>query len=233
MVVKFLRGDRFELERRVVGLLVDVFDRVIKEKGRVVFAIPGGRSVTGIFELLKKEDMIDWSKVHVFLVDERLTDIYSEDSNFRQANELFLHDLIVIKRLPEENVHPFIHTPSHEDEGLGDYEVELREFGDFFDVVLLGVGEDGHVGALYPKSSVLDAGEFFIKMHDSPKPPKDRMSSGKHLLERSNTVFVFFFGEGKKQAYLDFLNPDLKDYDVPVKIVKKAKNTFVVTDIIL
>ena len=79
-------------------------DKIKEINGDVVLAIPGGRSVAGIFRELLKMDL-DWKRIHLFMVDERMVQLEHEDSNFRLAKESFIDKLA--GKLPEENLHPF------------------------------------------------------------------------------------------------------------------------------
>ncbi|MDK1031047.1 MAG: 6-phosphogluconolactonase, partial [Planctomycetia bacterium] len=173
------------LQRAAAELITDSIVGLLAEKELVVLAVPGGRSVSGIFALFRAQD-IPWRKVHIFMVDERLVPLSDDRSNFKLAREGFTDALVAEGKLPQENVHPFVFDGSKEDSGLAGYEEELRDLGGACDIVLLSSGEDGHIGALYPNHhSFRDESEFYVAMHDSPKPPPDRMTMSRKLLLRA------------------------------------------------
>ena len=67
-------------------------------------------------------------------------------------------------------------------------------------------------------------------MDDSPKPPKDRMSSSRALLLKSIAAVLLFYGDSKKSAFDDFLDSNIDDTECPAKIVTKINNSFILTD---
>lgn len=195
--------------------------KILENKDKVIVAIPGGRSIVAFFKESAHLN-INWSKVHFFMVDERRVALDHVDSNFGQAKKLFLNDLV-----PEENLHPYDYTQE-----IKKYENELEQHGGKFDIVILGVGEDGHTAGLYPNHHTIKNEEnYFIVFDDSPKPPPLRMSASKKLIERSNIAFLFFIGEAKKEAYKNFLDENVDSISCPAKIGLAANKTFVITDI--
>ncbi len=208
-----ITGQREKLEQYASHLITDSINKYLEEQDSVVLAVPGGTSVSGVFENLKEED-IPWQKVHIFMVDERKVPIADDKSNFKLAKECFVDDIDI----PDKNVHPF-----RIEKGIDSYKKELKQQGGTYDVVLLSSGEDCHVGALYPNHSVLDNSEYFIEMDDSPKPPKDRMSMSRELLLKAKTCIVLFFGEHKKDAFEKFTNPYVSTEVCPAKLVKNSE----------
>ncbi len=135
-------------------------EQAISAHGRFSVALAGGSTPRRIYEILAGDEGpgrgIDWSKVHVFFGDERTVPPDHADSNFRMANDALLTRVVI----PIENVHRMI--------GEGDavanarlYEDELRSFyGDdadwpAFDLVMLGMGDDGHTASLFPSTDAL------------------------------------------------------------------------------
>lgn len=227
---EIVNKDRKELDEKGANIIADSVNKLAKSQEYVVLAVPGGRSVSGIFTRLKEKD-IPWNKVHIFMVDERLVPIDHEESNFKLAKESFVADLIKQGKLPEQNIHPFIMDKEKETYGIGEYADELKQYGARYDIVLLSSGEDGHVGALYPNHSIKDDAEFYIVMHDSPKLPKDRMTMSRQLLLKSKVAIILFFGEAKKQAYNKFKDESVSVIECPAKIVNKIPESYILTDI--
>ena len=173
--MKEIMIEKEKIGKKVADILAEAISKTIRNKDQVVVAFPGGRSVAAVFDVLKEKE-IDWNNVHLFMVDERMVKLDNEDCNFKLLKE----ELIGHINIPEENVHPFM-----VEEGIKAYEEELKKVGGKFDIVLLSSGEDGHIAGLYPKHhSIKDESDYFITMDDSPKPPKDRMSSSRKLIEK-------------------------------------------------
>ncbi|MFH1848716.1 MAG: 6-phosphogluconolactonase [archaeon] len=210
-----LRGTRGELERKAARII----ERTVADIGNgVVLGLCGGRSVPGVFSELAKRD-IDWGRVQIFMVDERMVPVDDAESNFGLVKGLI--DRI---KIPAENVHPF-----RAEQGIAGYEEELKLHGGRYDVVLLSSGEDGHIGALYPEHhSIEDESEFFIEMDDSPKPPPRRMSMSRKLLLKADTGILLFFG--KADAYGKFVAAE--DFrKCPAALVKSLPRPYVLADV--
>ena len=219
-----------ELSKAAVGILAEKINVLLKTQKYVILGISGGRSVKMIFELLKDEKRINWKKVHIFMADERWVPISHEDSNYRLAKETFIDYLIDKKKLPKKNTHPFL-IHENDELSMGQYEGELKALSDEYDIAIFGAGEDGHVASLYPAhSSLNDDYDYFIKVEDSPKPPKKRLSMSRKMILKTKTAFVLFTGEGKKHAYYYFKrNEDFRS--CPAKLVKFVKDAYVFTDL--
>ena len=229
MISTICRSGLDDLGREGVRVFLGFVESVLKQKDVVVLAIPGGRSVGCIWSLLADEKAVPWSKIHVFMVDERIVAPNHEDGNYRLAFEKFLKVLIESGRLPAENVHPFIPKDS-EDKGSGEYYGEMKKIGDP-DVLILGAGEDGHVGALYPNHhSIKNDSEGYFFMKDSPKKPSERMTMTRNTMLKAQAAILLFVGEGKKDAYADFLKGD-EVLGCPARLVKKISSACVLTDL--
>jgi 6-phosphogluconolactonase len=203
-------------------------NRVLAERQYAVFAMCGGRSVQGICSHLLKRS-IDWSRVHIFLVDERLVKPTDKDANCRLIRESF-QPLFDKGIMSGANLHSF--DGSAPDRNLPLYERSLRMLGGRYDLLLLSCGEDGHIGALYPHHhSIRDNADYFFTMTDSPKPPAGRMTSSRRLILRSGSAVLVFMGEGKKKALRNFLDIRQGFYSCPAKLVQDIPDSTIVTNI--
>ncbi len=220
------KKEKYEIYQTAADIIEKELVDLAVEKDDIVLALPGGRSMPGIYEELIKRD-IPWEKVHIFMVDDRMVPIDHEHSNFRLANESLIKKI----GIPKTNVHPFV-VGDDEEDSLALYEKELKSLGGAFDLVVLSSGEDGHIAALYPNHhSISDEEGLFIGMHDSPKMPKDRMSSSTSLLTKSGICLLLFSGQQKKEAFERFMDPDIEFSDCPAKLAKIIEKSYVLTDI--
>ena len=216
-----------ELSTKAAALLIQKIKKVIAQKGTCVLAIPGGQSIAGIFTLLKSEKNISWNKVHLFWIDERMVPLTDKDSNYRLAKELFLDELIQKKKISQENIHPFDFK-----KGIAVYEQELKKYGGVYDICLFGVGEDGHIAALFPHHhSLTDQSPYFLTMKDSPKSPPQRMTTSVSLLRQAETGIVLFCGKVKQQAFEKFKDKSTSIEDCPAKLVCEMKERYVSSDL--
>ena len=222
MKVLYEQENLYEYTAEAIGQLISKF---LSMKEEIVLGLPGGRSILPILNYLSKHP-VDWEKIHVFVVDERLVPINDPESNFGLINS-GLSDII-----PKENFHPFIIENQNERNSLKKYEDEIKKFDGFYDILVVSIGEDGHIGSLYPNHpSIKDDSDFYIIVEDSPKPPSRRMSISSKMVTRSKACVVIISGNQKKDALTKFLDSDSNYASCPAKLVLKIPELFVFTDI--
>jgi 6-phosphogluconolactonase len=205
---------------------------VLAVKRQAILAVPGGRSAAAVFRAMLREEL-DWRRVHLFVVDERLVPVDHPDINFKLLQEHLVAPLGQAGRFDPGNAHPFVFDPASGDRGAARYERELAGLGFRFDVVLLSSGEDGHVGALYPRHhSVVDRHHGFIVMDDSPKPPPGRMTSSLSLMQTASAAVLIFAGAAKREAYGKFSDVTCPVADCPAKLVLAIGDAAVFTDLL-
>jgi 6-phosphogluconolactonase len=153
-------------------------------------------------------DAVDWSAVHLWWGDERFLPDGDPDRNATQAREALVDSLLADSGLPETHVHAVpapgavvdgatIHTP---EESAAAYAAELARHGDpvpAFDVLLLGMGPDGHVASLFPGHEALGADGVTVGVHGSPKPPPERVSLTFDAIRAAREAWVVAAGSEK------------------------------------
>ena len=214
-------GPEVVVEATEAALAADVAARVVatlahaqRERGTASLVVTAGTVLERVFSMLAAEPAataVDWSKVDVFWGDERFVPAGSEDRNDLQVERLLLD------RLPIEAAR--VHRMPGSDGPDGDdvdaaarrYAALLADIADprhrydadvpAFDVVLLGVGQDGHCCSLFPEHpGVYEDGLTVIGVHGSPKPPPTRISLTFRALEAAEEVWAVVAGEGKAAA---------------------------------
>jgi 6-phosphogluconolactonase len=229
--MKLYYQDKKVIAKHSIYIIIRTIKEMLKKKDKVVLGIPGGRSVKELFHYFKLAKNMPWEKIHIFWVDDRLVTHNSKDSNYKLANDSFISILIKQKKISKSNIHSFNLNTKAKDKGVKTYTKELKEFGGF-DIVIFGVGEDGHVGALYPEHhSVKNITKQFITMDDSPKPPPERMTGSRKLFLQANTAIVLFIDEDKRDALKRYQNNKLSINQCPVKLINKIKNHYVLTNL--
>jgi 6-phosphogluconolactonase len=230
MVTVIRDTDQDELLKRAAQALCGELRGVLAERGRAVLAVPGGRSVARIFGAMRQE-RLDWSRVHVFLVDERLVPADHPDSNFGLLREHLVDPLAREGRVPPR-VHPFPVDAPDPERAAREYGLALADLGSRFDVVLLSSGEDGHVASLFPDHhSVMDARHGFLVMDDAPKPPPGRMSASASLVRACGVGVLLFAGRSKAAAFARFSDPSASVSSCPAKLVLRMETHYVFTDL--
>jgi 6-phosphogluconolactonase len=174
---------------------------------------------------LSEGSEVDWSHVVVWWGDERFVEPASDDRNERLAREAFL-DLVDVD---PAKIHPMPSTETADDvvAGAAAYAEELRTYGaGEFDVVMLGVGPDGHVASLFPGFPQLDVhDQVAVPVTDSPKPPPERISLTFDALNRAKSVWFIVSGDEKAPAVSRALADDADLHDTPAAGVKGSEET--------
>lgn len=176
----------------------------IQERGQATWVLAGGSSPIAAYQQLVAEyaDVLDWSKVTVLIGDERSVPMDDPDSNWGQIDAVLFDKgstASMVQLRPEVELLA--------EEAAQRYEAALRnlpvdEAGvPYFDLVWLGVGEDGHTLSLFPgHSDFIPTERLVIPVHNSPKPPATRITLTLKALEATSRAIIFAVGANKKAA---------------------------------
>jgi 6-phosphogluconolactonase len=225
------------------GALAQVARRIFKvcstksAQEPLVLGLCGGRSVVGLLSALERESVHQpkelLGRIQFFMVDERLVPITDDQSNFGGLKKLLFDSLVERNVISENQLHPFNPNTDLPDFGCGAYLNQLRSHGGKFTVVVVGVGEDGHIAGLFPRHpSLQETRESFVHFDDSPKPPPNRMSASPSLITGAALSVVLALGEGKRGAWEAFCAPEVSVADCPAKLATTAQSCVVVTDLV-
>ena len=185
----------------------------LAEKNRVTLCLTGGSTPVPAYRRLGQAADVDWGRVHVFWGDERSVPPEHSESNYRMAAETLLGPAGV----PETNVHKMPGTcPSPE--GAAVYEQALEQFfGDdlWFDVLHLGMGDDGHTASLFPGTAALDEAERRVTVGHAPPSAavRDRLTLTFPTLRQAGLCLIAAAGADKRDAFSAVL--DAYDGDGP------------------
>ena len=175
--------------------------RQLADKNRVTLCLTGGSTPIPAYERLARAEDVDWGRVHVFWGDERSVPPEHEASNYAMAKRTLLDPAGV----PDSNVHrmPGECPP---DEGSRVYEQALAQFfgGDlWFDVLHLGMGDDGHTASLFPGTDALAVADRRVTVGRAPASAdvRDRLTLTFPALAQAGLCLVAVAGEGKREAF--------------------------------
>lgn len=173
---------------------------------------------------LAPESPVDWTRVDFWWGDERFVDAGSSDRNALQARRAFLDEIGVpagrIHEIPSSSEEPTA------EESAAAYSRAIREHGaGFFEVLMLGIGHDGHVASLFPGHPALDATDAIaVAVHDAPKPPPDRVTLTYEAMDRARAVWFLASGQEKADAVAAALREgDL--HEIPARGVRGTEET--------
>lgn len=172
------------------------------------------------------DSAVDWSRVVFWWGDERFVASDSPDRNAGQAREAFLDHVPV----DPAHVHevPASDQVATAEEAAELYSAALREHGaGFFEVLLLGIGPDGHCASLFPGHEGLRARDAIaVAVHDSPKPPPDRVTLTFEAMERCRSVWFVASGAGKAEAVARALADEGTIEETPARGVRGDETTW-------
>ena len=179
---------------------VEILQLAIESKGSASWVLAGGTSPLLAYKKLIKDfsDALDWSKVIVLVGDERMVPLNHKDSNYGAILSLFdkSPELSKVKRIvPDTSLD--VATAAHDFENKIAVENIIE-----FDLVWIGVGEDGHTLSLFPGNSALiePTDDWVVPVYDSPKPPSERISLSLKALENVDELVIFAVGASKQDA---------------------------------
>ena len=220
-----IQGSAKKMAEKAASILYDTTIRLLREKKKVVIAVPGGRSVAGVYEKFR-HCALPWDRVHIFLLDERLVAADHPDSNYKLIREY------MVNKAGSVLIHPFMYDVKHPMQSIIDYKEELNRCGGRLDIVLASSGEDGHIGSLFPNHPSLKKNQdgFFL-LDDSPKPPAERMAASFELIRQADTGIVLFFGNSKREALRRFQNTQLSYKECPARIMIQLPHYYLLTDL--
>lgn len=201
----------------------------IEERGRFSVGLAGGTTPRRMYELLTQpvyRDRVDWNNVHVFWSDERYVPPDDPESNFRLARAALL-DYVAI---PAANIYLTPTVGSTPEAAAQAYQATLTAFfgnAPRFDLILLGMGPDGHTASLFPgKPEVTASGDaFVIAVHDAPKPPPTRLSFTLRLINAAAHVMFLVAGSDKAATLHDVLAGSVDPLRLPVQGVRPSNGT--------
>lgn len=190
-----------DLSQDAARLFVEQATRSIDERGRFLVALNGGGTPQRLFQLLATDfrERVDWDRTHIFWGDERIVPTSDPENSYAQARDLFLRHVSI----PEVNVHR-VKTELGPEEAAKDYADTLKEFAgsslEFirFDLVYLGMGEDGHTASLFPGSPIDVTEPVLPVTGDYQGRPAQRVTLTPLVINSAH--LVAFMATGEKKA---------------------------------
>lgn len=182
------------LTQAAVDAIAQSAAEAIATRGRFLIALSGGKTPGTVFQMLRQVHT-DWSKWHIYFSDERCLPPDDEERNSLMAARALLDHVPI----PPEQIH-YMPAELGAVEGAAAYSATLEGVGTF-DLVQLGIGEDGHTASLFPGHSwEHNPPTPAISVKHSPKPPSDRISLSASRLSDTRRVLFLVTGASKQHA---------------------------------
>ncbi len=218
-------SDAEEVARTVAERFAELARASVAERGVFSVALAGGTTPKRVYELLAGEELrgqVPWEGVHVFFGDERAVPPDHADSNYRMAHEALLSRV----EIPAQNIHRM--------RGEGDaaanaslYEDELRAFfGDVewprLDLVMLGMGDDGHTASLFPGTDALREVRAWAVANWVEKLDTWRVTLTAPAINHARHVFFVVTGAGKAARLAEVLKGERDPTRLPSQLIEPA-----------
>lgn len=201
--------------------ITEEIEHRLKHHDRFTWVVTGGNSPKQLYELLGKapyRDRIDWSKLHIFWGDERAVPFADERNNARMTYEHLLNHVPV---LPSQ-VH-VMRTDINPDASAKAYEAILQEYfppaGASFDLVLNGMGDDGHTLSLFPHTPVIHETKAWVTSFWLEAQQMHRITLTAPVVNRARRVVFLTFGAGKAKAFYEVLKGERNVDQYPSQVI--------------
>lgn len=192
--------DKASLVARAQTIVVDKIKSAIASRGQCTIALAGGSTPKPLYEALAQENL-PWDKIHIFWGDERYVAPSDPQSNQLMARQAWLDKI----EISESNIHPVPTEAQNPEIDAANYEavvrkifaVDLQTFPSF-DIILLGMGDDGHTASLFPHTPVLNETTKAIAVGNKDGQP--RITFTVPLLNQARCVLFLVAGKNKQTA---------------------------------
>ena len=181
-----------DINQAALQAILDAAASAIKNHGSFSIVLAGGGTPKSIYALLAKQKA-DWANWHVYINDDRCLPIDHDERNSKMVEDVWLSHVSI----PQNQFHA-IPSELGPVEGAKAYAKTLVNVGTF-DLVLFGLGEDGHTASLFPGHAVDNSADV-VAVFDSPKPPAMRVTMSQNRLNNTKKAIFLVTGKGKQDA---------------------------------
>lgn len=218
-------ADLDELSRAAAEAATATIASAVERAGRCSLVLSGGSTPRAFYGMLASDfrDRIPWEHVHLFWGDERFVPASDPNSNYRMAREALLDHI----SCPPSHIHPMpTHLPSAE-AAAREYEATLKDLlgggRPDFDLVLLGLGEDGHTASLFPRSPALDESTRWVVATRAPVEPRVRLTLTLPAITGAAGISVLVSGSRKSTALRHVLSDDVDPTLYPAAGIRRTR----------
>ncbi|WP_448380368.1 6-phosphogluconolactonase [Gloeomargarita sp.] len=212
-----------DMEALTAQALLLVHKRVlaaIEQQGRATLVLAGGNTPRRLYQQIATQSW-PWQHIHIFWGDERFVPHDHPESNYRMARETWLDHVPI----PAGNLHPMPTVPLTPEAAAAAYEQELQAFfglqpGEFpvFDVILLGMGEDGHTASLFPHTAALQVCDRIVTVGQKGEEP--RLTLTIPTLNCGRCVVFLVAGANKAPAYSQVMTGPANGERFPAALIR-------------
>ena len=211
-----------EINIAAADLFIAAAQKAIAEKDKFTVVLTGGSSPAGVYKLLASDDYknkIDWSKVFIFWGDERWVPLNADLSNAKMSYTALLSHVPI----PAENIFEMYKDGVTPEDYAVTYEQSIRTvLGDEgkFDLILLGMGDDGHTASLFPGQAVLEEQNKWVDAYYLEPQKMFRITLTAPLINKAEKIIVIAFGEKKAPALKEVTTGEYNPKTYPMQLIK-------------
>ncbi len=217
-----------QLEEYAIRKWGDIAEDAIKQRGIFTMALSGGSTPVKLYRDLAGADL-KWDRTHIFIVDERFVPFDHSDSNFRMIHETLLSNIDI----PKSGIHPVLTEEINPDESAISYEREMCSFFSLssgsipvFDLILLGVGDDGHTASLFPGSAALkENNRLALSVVPPVRSMHERITITFPVINSARNIIIQITGSNKAVVVKDILENE--NSHLPAASVKPGKGELI------
>ena len=213
-------ADKPALIERSQKIILARLNQALESRDRFTIALSGGSTPKPLYEALAKESL-PWSKIHIFWGDERYVAADHQDSNQLMARQAWLDKIDI----PASNIHPMNTGAGNPEKDAVEQEKELQEFfgtkpGELptFDLILLGMGDDGHTASLFPHTEALSVKDRAIAVGNKDGQP--RITFTAPLINQARCVLFIVAGENKRLALKEVFAYESDAMNYPSRLIQ-------------
>ena len=173
--------------------IAQVLERAVAHGGCACVALAGGNTPRSVYRRLAQARQLPRGQLEIYFGDERAVPPNDPQSNYRMARETLLDTLSI----PPAQIHRIVAERTDLEAAADDYAARLP---DRLDLIILGIGEDGHTASLFPGSPALDERARKVVAVDAPKPPCRRLTVTPPVIAAARVRIVLASGAGKSNA---------------------------------
>lgn len=216
-----------ELSRNAADLIVDIANRSIEKKDSFTLVLSGGSSPKIIYMLLSQppfSERITWNKTYLFWGDERFVPENDPQNNYNMTRE------ILLKKIPIPGDHIFpIPTSGDPKDCASEYEKTIYNFfntaNPSFDLILLGLGDNGHTASLFPYTDVLNEEKRLVKEVYVKALDMYRITMTAPIINKAESILFIIFGREKAEAVQNIIEGKYDPQSLPAQLIKPVDGT--------
>jgi 6-phosphogluconolactonase len=212
--------DKAALLQRSLEIVVNKIQTAISERGQCTIALSGGSTPKPLYEQLAAQNL-PWRGLQVFWGDERYVPADHPDSNQGMARQAWLSKVPIpranIHPMPTDEADPAIAASKHEAELQQLFQVEPGELP-AFDIVLLGIGDDGHTASLFPHTAALQVRDRLVTVGNKDGQP--RITFTATLINHARAVIFIVSGESKRPALAQIFASEADETEYPARLIQ-------------